>query len=653
MLTRIEIDGFKSFRDFAMDIPPFLVIIGRNAAGKSNLFDAIQLLGRLAGEPVLEAAQPMRGDLADLFHRHTDGTTVDRMSFAVEVLLDRTVTDAFGDTAEVNHSRLRYELTIELRPADHTRTRRPYVVRERAHRIRRTDDTWIKRFDPAQRRRLAVYSGSGADLLETEQDEQGRPCFSIRQQGTQGRKRRLPAAAATATVLSSLTTATDFPLLYALKRELQSWRLLHLDPSALRTPDSYDDPDTLAANGAHLANTLRRLADDTGSDDRPEGVLNDLSADLAAVIPGVVRVRLTEDDARRQRQAEVVTRGEAPFSARVASDGTLRAIALLAALYDPRGAGLICFEEPENGIFPQRLAQFVRYLKNLVERALTAGTEGSALTQLMLSSHSPAILRALEPVQSKVRSDAVFLDVVTRGKRGEPRSRVTRWRAIGGSRQLTIDDAFDAGRVVSPREIAEFEVLAEGADAERAHRGSEEPARSDHEPGEPLGAGSLRTAGGTGLARPAGAGGRLPAVVVGHPRGTDRDGLPQGVTLGRSSPGILSRPPGARFSRSRRDRSWSPGFSCSDRRICSSIRCSMSRSDQSLLSMLGVPVQSTSDNARTVTATGDAHRPSAVDGPGPGRSGSRRRRRPGRLGTLPGSAGHDRETRRRPAGASH
>lgn len=61
MLTRIEIDGFKSFRNFELDIPPFLVIIGRNAAGKSNLFDAIQLLSRLAGEPVLEAAQHMRG----------------------------------------------------------------------------------------------------------------------------------------------------------------------------------------------------------------------------------------------------------------------------------------------------------------------------------------------------------------------------------------------------------------------------------------------------------------------------------------------------------------------------------------------------------------------------------------------------------------
>jgi predicted ATP-dependent endonuclease of OLD family len=44
MLTRIEIDGFKTFRDFALDVPPFLVVLGRNASGKSNLFDAIQFL---------------------------------------------------------------------------------------------------------------------------------------------------------------------------------------------------------------------------------------------------------------------------------------------------------------------------------------------------------------------------------------------------------------------------------------------------------------------------------------------------------------------------------------------------------------------------------------------------------------------------------
>ena len=465
MLTRIEIDGFKSFRDFALDVPPFLVIIGRNAAGKSNLFDAIQFLGRLAGDTLLEAAQHMRGDVADLFHRHTDETAVSVMSFAVEVLLGRSVTDAFGDTAEVNHSRLRYELTIELRSTGNSGTKRPYVIREEITKIKRKDDSWARdRLDPQQRKRFVFYGGGHANPLETEDDEQGRPVFSIRQQGNQGRKRRLPATAATATVLSSLTTATDFPLLYALKRELQSWRLLHLDPSALRAPDSFDDLDALAPNGAHLANALRRLVDETASEDRPAGALNDLSADLAAVIPGVIKVQLAEDDSRRQRQVEVVTRGEAPFSARVASDGTLRAIALLAALYDPRGGGLICFEEPENGIFPQRLAQFVKYLRELVGRSLSADDDSATMTQLILSSHSPAIIRGLEPVPTGVRRDAVFMDVVAWVKRGEPRSRVSRWRAIAGTGQLTIDDSIEVGKVVSPAEIAEFTVVAELAD---------------------------------------------------------------------------------------------------------------------------------------------------------------------------------------------
>lgn len=457
MLTRIEIDGFKSFRDFTLDVPPFLVIIGRNAAGKSNLFDAIQFLSRLADDPLLEAAQQMRGEVPDLFHRHTDGSQMPVMTFAVEVLLGSSVTDAFGDTAEVNHSRLRYELAIELRSAGPGGSRRPYVLREAAYRISKSDDDALRALIPRWKQ-VASYRGGGRELLETERDEQGRAVFSLFP-AVKGRERRLPATAATATVLSSLTTATDYPLLYALKRELRSWRLLHLDPSALRTPDWYDDPDSLAPNGAHLANTLRYLAVATGTDDRPEGALNDLSADVAEVIPGVVRVRLAEDEARRQRQVEVATRDEAPFSARVASDGTLRAIALLAALYDPRGAGLICFEEPENGIFPQRLAQFVRYLRALVDRSLEQRDDGGdhRLTQLILSSHSPAILRALERGQGGGRLDAVYLDVVTRVRKGEPRSRITRSRRIG-SDELALD-LEDPSGVVSKAEIAEFEVL--------------------------------------------------------------------------------------------------------------------------------------------------------------------------------------------------
>lgn len=33
MITRLEIDGFKSFRDFTLDLAPLQVIVGPNAAG--------------------------------------------------------------------------------------------------------------------------------------------------------------------------------------------------------------------------------------------------------------------------------------------------------------------------------------------------------------------------------------------------------------------------------------------------------------------------------------------------------------------------------------------------------------------------------------------------------------------------------------------
>jgi predicted ATPase len=128
VLTRIEIDGFKTFRDFALDLPPFLVVLGRNGTGKSNLSDALRFLSRLASEPVVEAAQDVRGDLSELFHRDSMGSSDQKMRFAVEALLDSRVTDAFGESVPVSAVRVRYELTIELRIAQ--AGSRPFVKSE-------------------------------------------------------------------------------------------------------------------------------------------------------------------------------------------------------------------------------------------------------------------------------------------------------------------------------------------------------------------------------------------------------------------------------------------------------------------------------------------------------------------------------------------
>ena len=65
MITRIEVDGFKSLRDFAVDLEPLTAIVGPNGVGKSNLFDALQLLSGLADTDVVTALGEGRGGRLD------------------------------------------------------------------------------------------------------------------------------------------------------------------------------------------------------------------------------------------------------------------------------------------------------------------------------------------------------------------------------------------------------------------------------------------------------------------------------------------------------------------------------------------------------------------------------------------------------------
>jgi len=86
MLTRIEISGFKTFTNFSMEVTPFLVILGPNASGKSNLFDAIRLLSRSAESDLSSAVKEMRGEVYELFRQSPSGEPVRKMSFAIVLI---------------------------------------------------------------------------------------------------------------------------------------------------------------------------------------------------------------------------------------------------------------------------------------------------------------------------------------------------------------------------------------------------------------------------------------------------------------------------------------------------------------------------------------------------------------------------------------
>lgn len=395
MLTRIEIDGFKTFENLAIDLAPFTTIVGNNAAGKSNLFDAIQLLANLATRDVNEAVKDMRGEPLELF-RQTKAGHAQEIRLAAEVLVDPVVRDPWGSEVHLTHTRMRYEITL-VRRAIRPGIERIQVSHEAVRPILAKDDQWAKKNQPSPAFRAAYVKYTRSKPWLTTEDQADGPVFNIHQDGRQGRNRPIrPASAAEASVLYSITNA-EFAHLFALREEMRHWRLLQLDPVLLRKPVPATASDVLAADGSNLAAVLAQLKAETQSETSPHGVLHDIAAEMNNLIPGVLRLDASLHDASREYRLELTMRDGLPFTSRVISDGTLRVLALMTLLHDPRHRGLICFEEPENGVHPARVKLLVQRLRDMVShpQQFEATDIPPPLSQLLLNSHSPVVLSAL------------------------------------------------------------------------------------------------------------------------------------------------------------------------------------------------------------------------------------------------------------------
>lgn len=437
MLTRIEIDGFKSFEGLKLDLQPFTVIAGPNASGKSNFFDALRFLSRLASTDISEALRQARGDPSELFRREPDGSVAPRITFAVEVLLDSEIEDAFGQTRSLNHTRVRYEVEIERRVDEHGGPERLYVRREHAAPIKRSEDKWIKASGPSRSflRRFARYATGGqrSAFLETLEDK-----FQVNQDGVQGRPRPFPISKerASATVLSKITTATEFPHLFALRHELEGLTFLQLEASAEREPADALAPDELQASGWNLAKVLARIEADTRTSDRPRGDLITIRNSLAALIPGVADLRVERDSIAGRYRLFVTMKDASEFSSRVLSDGTLRVLSLLTFLYDPRRRSVLLFEEPENGIQEERLVRLVELLRESSTNPKLESPNSERLFQVIINTHSPVVL------EQTVNHELVAVDVVSVVDPGTKAvRRRTRMRTgVSDQQELGLDD---------------------------------------------------------------------------------------------------------------------------------------------------------------------------------------------------------------------
>jgi predicted ATPase len=412
MITQIELDGFKTFKDFTVELAPFQVIVGPNGAGKSNLFDALQLLSRLAGNDLLTAFQGLRGDANEVFTKLPDGRMVDRMRMAVDLLIDREIRDDLGRKVELKFVRLRYELQILLR-TDEYGLERPYIMHESLKAIPRETDSWCSKHHLSPQSEWLRESATGAaTFIDTSSSMKDTPEGSIHRShpllhlygdGQPEQPSSVFNAYDLPRTLLSAELGPEYHHILAARQELRSVRFFHLNPEALRQPSSTKAPRFLLPDGGNLPTTLARMQTED------KFALNDVSLDLANLVPDLVEIGLQEDKYRNEYMLWAKYMDERSYSSRVLSDGTLRLLALTALKNDPQFHGVLCLEEPENGVHPSYFTKIARLLRSLATDFNDPQQIGEPLRQVLITTHSTAFI-----TQQEVLNTLLFMYTMTR-----------------------------------------------------------------------------------------------------------------------------------------------------------------------------------------------------------------------------------------------
>ncbi len=104
-------------------------------------------------------------------------------------------------------------------------------------------------------------------------------------------------------------------------------------------------------------------------DKRP---LAEIANRLFELIDHVGQVRIDRDEKRELLTLLLKNRYGTERSTKALSDRTLRFLALASIEIDPTLTGLICMEEPENGIHPERIGTMLGLLRDIAVDPHTA-----------------------------------------------------------------------------------------------------------------------------------------------------------------------------------------------------------------------------------------------------------------------------------------
>ncbi len=371
MIKTLRLRNFKNFEEASLRVGPLTILIGANATGKSNIRDAFRFLhgiGRgyslaeILGEKYVGGERVWSGIRGGTREVAYDGS--DSFTIAVDMEIDA----------------LRAKQTVTWQVSYSTEVK-----------LRSPPDKPPRIYDE--------FFGSGKSKLfqiKGRPDKNTLKAAFWRQKGVKGAHPPSRSYFSGTPVVCQVAEDEEPKIRVArnwsrrLMRRLESLRFLDLSPTQMRIP-SLPGQTTLGDRGENLSSVLLAICDDAS---RKETLLEW----VRKLTPMDVDDLDFDHDAAGRILLILKERNGRAVSAGCASDGTLRFLAILAAMFGPAPAEFYFIEELENGIHPTRLGLLIDLIESQTrQRGI----------QVVATSHSPLLLQFLSP-QSLENASIVY-----------------------------------------------------------------------------------------------------------------------------------------------------------------------------------------------------------------------------------------------------
>ena len=349
MLTRFEIDNFKSLVGFSLPLSSFNCVIGLNGAGKTTLLQALDFASHVMSGEVKDWLNARGWSAADLASRLGNKSNIE---LALELDIDGLLLRWEATFNRVRLACTREEVKVKSSILEGARQYEIIVRVDGAIYELKSGKYWHRSesADPSQWNEIPfIYEGS---------------------------------------LLSQLKDNQLSPLLRELRERIKAIRSLDLlSPEQLRRKTRLSDlTDDIGSGGQQLGAFIHQL-----NLTEREQLLQNLQRyypQITKIHTSILRSGAIKLELHERYQTTTDMNGQASLfesdmvtEARHINDGMLRLLAILAQQFSPYE--FVLFDEIENGVNPE------------ITEALVDALVGSA-KQLLVTTHSPLVLNYLE-----------------------------------------------------------------------------------------------------------------------------------------------------------------------------------------------------------------------------------------------------------------